>query len=149
MTGKAKTRKTKKRGRRFAKVDPVRSATMRAVRSRATTAELRARSLISQLGGRASYNSPTLPGKPDIIFHSQRKAVFVHGCFWHGHSCPRGGRVPRTNRAYWVRKVASNRRRHRAAVRALRQLGWATVTLWECELKNAARVSRRIGLCLA
>ena len=147
MKRKARSKTTRTRGRPVS-VDPARSATMRAVGSRGTTPELLVRQTVRRLGYRARYNSPTLPGKPDIVILSQRKVIFVHGCFWHGHSCARGDRVPRANRAYWVRKVSANRRRHRIAVRALHELGWFTLTLWECQLHDTASLSRRIGAFL-
>jgi DNA mismatch endonuclease (patch repair protein) len=115
-----------------------RSAVMRRVKGRDTTPELKVRKLIWRLGGRYRLHRKDLPGKPDIVLSGRRLAVFVHGCFWHGHDCPRGARVPKANRDYWVAKVARNRARdakHRAALEAA---GWHVETVWECELKDAA-----------
>jgi DNA mismatch endonuclease (patch repair protein) len=74
--------------------------------------------------------------------------LFVHGCFWHGHGCARGARVPKQNRAYWVAKVARNRVRDAAARRALRALGWRVVTVWECDLRAEAKLERRLAKAL-
>ncbi len=113
-----------------------RSDVMRAVKGRGTGPELRVRRLIWSLGGRYRLNRADLPGKPDIVLASRRLAIFVHGCFWHGHDCARGARVPKANRSYWTAKVASNRRRDAAACAALEANGWRVETVWECALKQ-------------
>ncbi len=74
----------------------------------------------------------------------RRLAVFVHGCFWHGHDCARGARVPKANRDYWVSKLARNRARDVASRSALEAAGWCVETIWECELKDAAGLEARI-----
>jgi DNA mismatch endonuclease (patch repair protein) len=81
-----------------------------------------------------------LPGKPDFVFRSQRLAVFVDGCFWHG--CPRCYRLPEDNRPYWKAKVLSNRRRDHRRVRELRRLQWRVLRLWEHSLKSPAGRAR-------
>jgi DNA mismatch endonuclease, patch repair protein len=106
-----------------------RSAVMRAVKSQHTSAERLALALLQ----------PT--GSPDIVIPSFRAVVFVHGCFWHGHDCRRGSRVPRTRRVYWVRKIARNRKRDRANARRLRADGWHVYHLWECRLTPAHAAS--------
>lgn len=126
-------------------VDPVRSAMMRAVPSQGTTPELAVRKVVRQLHHRSTYNCEALPGHPDIVVWARRSVVFVHGCFWHGHKCARGNRVPRTNRSYWIKKIQENRRRHRAAVRALRKLGWSVATVWECRISAGVSLSRRLA----
>lgn len=122
-----------------------RSAVMRRVRGRDTRPELCVRRLIWRLGGRYRLNRADLPGKPDIVLASRRLAVFVHGCFWHGHDCARGARVPKANRDYWVGKVARNRTRDAAARERLAALGWRVETVWECELKDAPALEARIA----
>jgi len=122
-----------------------RSAVMRRVRGRDTRPELCVRRLIWRLGGRYRLNRTDLPGKPDIVLASRRLAVFVHGCFWHGHDCARGARVPKANRDYWVGKVARNRTRDAAARERLAALGWRVETVWECELKDAPALEARIA----
>lgn len=117
---------------------------MRAVKSRHTSPELFVRRLVHSLGYRFRLHRRDLPGKPDLVFPTRRKAVFVHGCFWHGHDCPRGGRVPKDNRDYWVAKIAGNRRRDEVNLRALQKQGWRALVLWECELKDEAALRERL-----
>jgi DNA mismatch endonuclease, patch repair protein len=126
-----------------------RSAVMRRVKGRDTSPERRVRRLIWRLGGRYRLNRADLPGRPDIVLAGRRLAIFVHGCFWHGHDCARGARVPKTNRDYWVGKVARNRARDVAAQERLRTLGWRVETVWECELKDAAALEARVWSWLA
>ena len=76
-----------------------------------------------------------VPGRPDIAFIGRRRALFVHGCFWHGHDCSRGARMPKTNAAFWADKIARNRTRDEATQQALEAIGWRSLVLWECELK--------------
>ncbi len=120
-----------------------RSAVMRRVRSSGTKPEIVVRRLIWSLGGRYRLNRADLPGRPDIVLAGRRLAVFVHGCFWHGHDCSRGGRVPKTNREYWVGKVSRNRERDAKARNALAALGWRVETVWECELRDEAVLKSR------
>lgn len=110
---------------------------MRAVGSSGTGAELAVRERLRGLGYRMRYNAPYLPGSPDIAIHALKVAIFVHGCFWHGHGCKRGARTPKTNADYWIAKIARNRARDRRAAAALRERGWAAVTIWECEGERA------------
>jgi len=88
-----------------------RARVMRRVRSRDTGPEMQLRRLLWRQGWRYRLQVPELPGRPDIVFPGRKLAVLVHGCFWHGHDCRRGGREPRTNAACWVAKIARNRRR--------------------------------------
>lgn len=113
-----------------------RSATMRAVKSRDTEPEMQVRRLLHRMGYRYRLQRKDLPGKPDIVFGPRRRVIFVHGCFWHGHDCKRGARVPATNTAYWQAKIARNVDRHARQLDALITKGWAALTLWECELKD-------------
>ena len=118
---------------------------MRAVKGRNTSPELLVRRLVHSLGYRFRLHRRDLPGKPDLVFPARHKAIFVHGCFWHGHGCPRGARVPKENRDYWVAKIERNRRRDEANLRALEEQGWRVLTLWECELKNEEALRERLG----
>ncbi len=120
-----------------------RSAVMRRVKSSGTIPELRVRRLIWGLGGRYRLNRRDLPGAPDIVLAGRRLAIFVHGCFWHGHDCARGARVPKANQDYWVAKVARNRARDTAARAALGAAGWRVETVWECELRDGPGLERR------
>ena len=126
-----------------------RSAVMRRVKGRGTGPELVVRKLIWSLGGRYRLNRADLPGKPDIVLPGRRLAVFVHGCFWHGHDCARGARVPKTNREYWTAKVARNRVRDGVAKGALEGAGWRVEVVWECALRDREGLKERIRGWLA
>ncbi|MGI9170534.1 MAG: very short patch repair endonuclease [Caulobacteraceae bacterium] len=126
-----------------------RSSVMRRVKGRGTGPEIEVRRAIWALGGRYWLNRADLPGKPDIVLAGRRLAVFVHGCFWHGHDCPRGGRVPKANRAYWIAKIAANRGRDAAARAALEAAGWRVETVWECALKDREALPARVEGWLA
>lgn len=115
---------------------------MRAVKGKDTGPEMVVRRLIYSLGYRYRLHRADLPGKPDLVFPSRKAVIFVHGCFWHGHNCPRGSRVPKTNRAYWVAKITKNSSRDLANTKALKSSGWRVLTLWECALKEAKLKSR-------
>ena len=122
-----------------------RSAVMRQVKGRDTRPELAVRRLIWRLGGRYRLNRADLPGKPDIVLAGRRLVVFVHGCFWHGHDCARGARVPKANRDYWVAKIGRNRMRDAAARERLTALGWRVETVWESELRDAPALEARVA----
>jgi DNA mismatch endonuclease, patch repair protein len=115
---------------------PERSAIMRAVKSRDTSPERAVRKLLSAMGYRYRLHSKKLPGAPDIVFPSRKKAIFIHGCFWHGHSCKRGARMPRTNSEYWKSKIERNRNRFVEQARTLRKKGWSLKVVWECEIRR-------------
>ena len=121
-----------------------RSAVMRRVKGKDTAPELRVRRLLWRLGARYRLHRADLPGRPDIVLPGRRLAVFVHGCFWHGHTCARGARVPKANRDYWVAKVGRNRSRDSGSRAALAALGWRVETVWECELRDAAAFEDRV-----
>jgi DNA mismatch endonuclease (patch repair protein) len=126
-----------------------RSAVMRRVKGRDTTPELKVRRALTGLGARYRLNRKDLPGSPDIVMPGRRLAIFVHGCFWHGHDCARGSRVPKTNRDYWVAKVGRNKARDIAALEALAVKGWRVETLWECDLKDEAALRERLAGLIA
>lgn len=128
-----------------------RSAIMRAVKSTGTTPELAVRAAVCALGYGRRYrlNGAQLPGKPDLVFGGMCKAIFVHGCFWHGHDCKRGARQPKDNAAYWRSKIARNRARDAAALAALKGQDWRALIVWECETRDAAKLSRRLSAFLA
>ena len=120
-----------------------RSAVMRRVKSRGTAPEVAVRKLLTRLGARYRLHRKDLPGHPDIVMPGRRLAVFVHGCFWHGHDCARGARVPKQNRDYWVAKVGRNRVRDAVSAQALAVKGWRVETVWECALKDAPALEAR------
>ena len=116
---------------------------MARVKGRNTTPELIVRRMLHALGYRYRLHRKNLPGKPDITFGPRRKAIFIHGCFWHGHRCPRG-RLPKSNLAFWTNKIAKNKLRDRRNVRQLRTAGWEVLSIWQCQLKDALAVRDRI-----
>ena len=125
-----------------------RAAIMSAVKGRDTGPELAVRRALHALGLRYRLHDRALPGRPDVVFKAARVAVFVHGCFWHQHTCPRGTR-PTSHSAFWRRKLAGNVARDRRALRGLRAMGWRAVLVWECQAGSGDRlaaVSRRIVL---
>jgi len=121
-----------------------RSAVMRQVKSRNTKPEMVVRRALWRLGGRYRLHRRDLPGSPDIVLPGRKLAIFVHGCFWHGHDCARGSRVPKANRDYWLGKVARNTARDAAAREKLAAAGWRVETIWECDLKSAAILDARL-----
>ena len=118
-----------------------RSALMRRVRRSGTEPELAVRAALRRLRVRYRLNAPPLPGRPDLILLGRRVAIFVHGCFWHRHPGCRRASVPETRADYWAAKFDRNVARDAAAARALRDLGWRVVTVWECETQNGARLA--------
>jgi len=120
-----------------------RSANMRAIRSKGMQPELKVRSLVHKLGYRFRLHKKGLPGKPDLVFGSRRKVIFVHGCFWHSHDC-QAAHTPKSNREYWVPKLRRNCVRDAENVAALKALGWKSMVVWECGLKHPERVTRRV-----
>lgn len=115
---------------------------MRAVKSRDTTPERAVMQLARELGYSYRAHHKALPGSPDLVFRDRSRVVFVHGCFWHGHACARGARVPKTNVAYWVSKIKRNKARDRQDRAALKALGWKTLVIWECQLKSRTSAIR-------
>lgn len=124
---------------------------MRAVKSRDTAPELVVREAVRAAGFARRYRlgGGGLPGKPDLVFGALRKAVFVHGCFWHGHDCTRGARKPKDNASYWSAKIARNRARDGRVVAELREAGWDALVVWECETRDASALKRRLRNFLA
>ncbi|MFD1191692.1 very short patch repair endonuclease [Phenylobacterium conjunctum] len=121
-----------------------RSAVMRQVKGKDTTPEMAVRKVLTALGARYRLHRKDLPGSPDIVLPGRRLAVFVHGCFWHGHDCARGARVPKANRDYWVAKVDRNRARDVRNREALEASGWRVETVWECDLKDRPGLETRL-----
>ncbi len=112
-----------------------RSAVMRRVKGKDTTPELAVRRILRTAGVGYRLGGCGLPGKPDLVMKGRRVVVFVHGCFWHGHDCPRGARQPKAKADYWIAKIGRNRARDAAAGEALSVSGWRVITVWECALK--------------
>ena len=121
-----------------------RSAVMRRVKGKDTAPELKVRQALTALGARYRLHRKDLPGSPDIVLPGRRLALFVHGCFWHGHDCARGARVPKANRDYWLAKVGRNRARDIGARAALEAAGWRVEVIWECDLKDGGALTARL-----
>ncbi|MBX2853678.1 MAG: very short patch repair endonuclease [Rhodobacteraceae bacterium] len=122
-----------------------RSEVMRRVKSRDTKPERKVRELLRALGWTGyRLDRKELPGRPDIAFISRKRAIFVHGCFWHGHDCKRGAREPKANAEYWRAKIARNRARDTAALSALTTAGWSALVVWECALRDLDALSDRL-----
>lgn len=122
-----------------------RSRTMRAVKSRDTGPELLVADRLRDEGVRFRRDVASLPGRPDFVVSSVGLVLFVHGCWWHGHTCRRGARVPKSNRDYWVAKIARNQRRDRRVTRELREAGWSVWTVWECQLRDGKLPKRLLN----
>jgi DNA mismatch endonuclease (patch repair protein) len=120
-----------------------RSRIMSLVKSRDTVPERTVRKIITELGYRYRLHRTDLPGKPDIVFPSRQKIVFVHGCYWHGHKCSLG-RIPKSRVDFWMNKIAGNRTRDLKNRRKLGKLGWETLAVWECQLSNTDSVAKRL-----
>lgn len=118
------------------KTDTKRSQIMRAVKCKDTVPEMVVRRLVHSLGYRYRLHRNDLPGKPDLVFGPRRKLIFVHGCFWHGHTCKRGNRQPKTNANYWRKKIQVNKERDKSTLEELRARGWEILVLWECETRQ-------------
>lgn len=113
-----------------------RSDLMKRVRRTGTAPEVALRKALHRAGFRFRLNVRGLPGTPDIVLPRYRIAIFVHGCFWHGHGC-RAGRLPKTNREYWEKKIQGNQERDERKVQSLVQIGYQVVVVWTCELTDA------------
>jgi len=98
--------------------------------------KLLVRKALFALGYRYRKNYKQLPGKPDIVFPKYRTAVFVHGCFWHGHKNCRNARIPKTHAEYWIPKLAYNKKRDRSNKSKLERQAWRVVIVWECEVEQ-------------
>jgi len=146
---KPTSRERSTRRSRAAATKEQRSAIMRAVTSENTTPEVTVRKLLHSLGYRYRLHVRGLPGTPDIVFAPRRKAVFINGCFWHGHDCARGARVPKSNADYWIAKIARNRARDGKTRQRLKSAGWAVLVVWECELRDKTRLTKRLSRFLS
>ncbi|MGB8768255.1 MAG: DNA mismatch endonuclease Vsr [Candidatus Korobacteraceae bacterium] len=126
-----------------------RSANMRAVRSCDTQPERVVRRVSHGLGYRFRLHVDSLPGRPDLVFAGRRKVIFVHGCFWHHHSCKHGAQTPKTNTAFWTTKIAKNVKRDAETLLRLKAAGWRSLVVWECETKTQERLAARLRRFLA
>jgi DNA mismatch endonuclease (patch repair protein) len=123
-----------------------RSERMRRIRGRDTKPEMIVRRLIHGMGYRYRLHQGGLPGKPDLVFPGRKKAIFVHGCFWHRHPDPncRLARMPKTQLDFWGPKLATNRERDERNISRFEGLGWRVLQVWECQIKNREELAARI-----
>lgn len=121
-----------------------RSWNMSRIRGSDTKPEVAVRSILHRLGYRFRLHRRDLPGKPDIVLPRHRVVVFVHGCFWHRHRRCKYAYQPKSNRSFWLEKFAGTLRRDRISAKALRRTGWTVLIVWECEVRDDARLSRRL-----
>ena len=129
-----------------------RSQNMSRIRSKETRPELRMRKLVIGLGYPGyRLHRKDLPGKPDIAFLGRKKAIFVHGCFWHQHSDPNclDGRAPKSRLDYWLPKLERNRKRDIVALEELTEAGWTVLVVWECELRREPELVKKIQKFMA
>jgi DNA mismatch endonuclease, patch repair protein len=120
-----------------------RSRVMSKIRGRDTAPELLIRSTLHRLGFRYRLHRKDLAGTPDLVFSGKRSVIFVHGCFWHGHDCPRGG-LPSSNISFWQEKIDTNKRRDSRVERELKSEGWKVLTVWQCETKDISKLEQRL-----
>lgn len=116
---------------------------MQAVKSKNTKPELIVRRLLHAQGYRYRLHRKDLPGKPDIAFIGRRKAIFVHGCFWHWHGCTMG-RLPKSRLDYWQPKLEQNVNRDRTKIEQLESRGWSVLVIWQCEMGDTERLMARL-----
>lgn len=112
---------------------------MTAIRGKNTKPEIVVRKFLFGRGFRYRLNYPRLPGHPDIVLRKYRTAIFVNGCFWHGHDNCKYYRLPKTNVDFWRKKVERNKKRDIEEQRQLASMGWHCITIWECQLKPKIR----------
>ncbi len=124
--------------------DAVVSARMKRVRQKGTAPELEVRRLVSALGARYRVGPKALPGKPDLANVSGGWAIFVHGCFWHSHAGCSLATVPSKNRQWWVDKLHGNVERDARKVEGLREMGLRVLTVWQCELREPQKLSKKL-----
>lgn len=119
---------------------------MQRIKSKGMKPEMLVRRLVHRLGYRFRLHRADLPGKPDLVFASRKKAIFVHGCFWHQHPDPRckASHTPRSNTDYWEPKLRRNVDRDAQTQTALETAGWKILTLWECELRDEDVLAERL-----
>ncbi len=120
-----------------------RSRLMSRIGSKHTKPELAVRSLLHRLGYRFLLHRKDLPGKPDIAFAARKKAVFIHGCYWHGHDC-KVGKLPKSNVEFWSAKIERNWERDRRKISELEQIGWTAAEIWQCEIKDVQMLEARL-----
>jgi DNA mismatch endonuclease (patch repair protein) len=121
---------------------------MQAVKTEDTGPEMMVRRVLHERGFRYRVHPKSLPGRPDIVFPSRKKAIFVHGCFWHSHGC-RKGQAPKSRLDYWAPKLAANRERDAIKIAQLEALGWSVMIVWQCEIADHEALTTKLLSFLA
>ena len=121
---------------------------MRAVTGKNTGPEMRVRRLAHSMGYRYALHVRKLAGKPDLVFVSRRRIIFVHGCFWHRHNCNHGRIAPASNTDYWNDKLERNAGRDKENIKSLRKEGWKVLVIWECWTRDPDSLRRRLSAFL-
>lgn len=111
---------------------------MSRIKSKDTSIELLVRRKLFSMGYRYRVNYKALPGKPDIVFTKKKVAIFIHGCYWHGHDCgSRYAHSSQSNKMYWGTKIERTKQRDEKHIQALEADGWTVVVLWECQIRQS------------
>ncbi len=121
-----------------------RSANMAQIKDRDTKPEMVVRRMVHGMGYRYRLHRKDLPGKPDLVFGPRKKVIFVHGCFWHQHTC-REGRIPGTRQEYWEPKLHRNVERDAENSNRLKAMGWEVLVIWECEIYDSHSLGKRLN----
>ena len=121
-----------------------RSERMGRIKHRDTKPEMIVRRLAHSMGYRYRLQGREIPGRPDIVIRNKKKAIFVHGCFWHRHPHCRHARIPKTRQGFWVPKLEGNRTRDLRNQAELTNAGWKYLLIWECEIKNKAALQIKL-----
>lgn len=121
-----------------------RSEIMSKISGKETKPEILVRKFLFANGFRYRKNVKSLPGSPDIVLPKYKTVIFVHGCFWHGHTC-KAAKLPETRKEFWTEKILSNVIRDNHNIDDLKSLGWKVITVWQCEMKNKSLREERLG----
>ncbi len=122
---------------------------MQAIRGRDTKPEMFVRRLVHKMGYRFRLHRKDLPGRPDLVLPQHRRVIYVHGCYWHVHTCRWGQVVPKTNAKFWATKRAGNVERDKNNRKEIESLGWSVLVVWECETREAETLRDRLAEFLA
>lgn len=117
------------------------------IRGKDTKPEVLVRRFLFSQGLRFRKNDARYPGKPDILLPKYKAAIFIHGCFWHGHSC-RAGKLPSTRRRFWEGKIQKNKERDKSNISEMLEEGWFPIIVWQCQLSNRSKANDRMSKLL-